>query len=427
MVVFHGLNPQTGVWDGIRAIDVDASPPVGRLIVSRAQAVWVSPNRQLLAFQLDSGPNYPLVVSAADGTQQRTVFSDGYARIVGWLPDSSRLIFSRNSGGSDAPYYSIRSDGTDLIKYPTTVRGSPSPDGSRFAYVSTTGTTPRIHIVTADGSSDLVAWAGSTTGGFVWSPDGTKLAFWNGATTLVVAPIGGKPRTFAIRDSVSNANIVWSPDSQTIYGGSNEGLVGINLATGARHTLPGIPLVSSDPSFSPDGKRIVYAAGGECRDRFGIYVANADGSGRRRVSNSCRVIGTDGPDVLHGSFSQVVVGLAGNDTLYADDTYYYFDGNTLYGGPGNDNLFGGYGQDILYGGPGNDTISGGPSKDALNGGPGRDHIDAGGGSDVIGARDGERDWITCGTTLDGSLGEHDIVYADRIDVVARDCEVTHRR
>ena len=140
------------------------------------------------------------------------------------------------------------------------------------------------------------------------------------------------------------------------------------------------------------------------------------------------MIGTDGPDVLHGSFSQVVVGLAGNDTLYADDTYYYFDGNTLYGGPGNDNLFGGYGQDILYGGPGNDTIFGGPSKDALNGGPGRDHIDAGGGNDVIGARDGERDWITCGTTLDGSgLGEHDIVYADRIDVVARDCEVTHRR
>ena len=214
VIVYHGLNPETGVWDGIRAIDVDASPPVGRLIVSRGQAVWVSPNRQLLAFQLDSGPNYPLVVSAADGTQQRTVFSDGYARIVGWLPDSSRLIFSRNPGGSDAPYYSIRSDGTDLIKYPTTVRGSPSPDGSRFAYVSTTGTTPRIHIVTADGSSDLVAWAGSTTGGFVWSPDGTKLAFWNGATTLVVAPIGGKPRTFTIRGSVSNANIVWSPDSQ---------------------------------------------------------------------------------------------------------------------------------------------------------------------------------------------------------------------
>ena len=431
VVLFHGVNPQTGVYDGIRTIDVDASPPAVRLIAGRALGVLVSPNRQLLAFQLDSGPNYPLAVSAADGTQQRTVFSEAYARLVGWLPDSSRLIFSRgdpSSGGSGASYYSIRSDGTDLIKYPANVRGIPSPDGSRFAYATTTGTTSRIHVVTADGGADTVAWAGSPTGGFVWSPDGTKLAFWEGAATLVVAPIGGAPRTFTIKGSVSNANVVWSPDGRTIYGGSPAGLVGIDLATGARRTLPGIPLVSSNPSFSPDGKRIVYAAGGECRDRFGIYVANADGTGRRRVSNSCRVIGTDGPDVLHGSFSQVVVGLAGNDTLYADDTYYYFDGDTLYGGPGNDNLVGGYGQDILYGGPGNDTMFGGPSKDVLNGGPGRDHIDAGGGNDIIGARDGARDWISCGTTARGSgLRENDIVYADRIDVVARDCEVAHRR
>ena len=85
-----------------------------------------------------------------------------------------------------------------------------------------------------------------------------------------------------------------------------------------------------------------------------------------------RLIGTDGPDVLHGSFSQVVVGLAGNDTLYADDTYYFFDGNTLYGGPGDDKLVGGYAQDIVYGGPGDDTFSGGASKDILIGGRGQD-------------------------------------------------------
>jgi Ca2+-binding RTX toxin-like protein len=132
--------------------------------------------------------------------------------------------------------------------------------------------------------------------------------------------------------------------------------------------------------------------------------------------------------VLHADFSQVVLGLEGNDTLYADDTYYFFDGNTLYGGPSNDTLNGGYAQDILYSGPGNDTLSGGPSIDILNGGPGHDHIDGGGGQDVIGAQDGDRDWIKCGTTARGSdIREHDVVRADKIDSVARDCEVVYRR
>jgi Ca2+-binding RTX toxin-like protein len=76
-----------------------------------------------------------------------------------------------------------------------------------------------------------------------------------------------------------------------------------------------------------------------------------DGTARRRVSNSCRIYGTDGPDTLHGDYSQVVLGLGGDDTLYADDTYYYFDGDTLYGGPGNDTLDGGDARDTLSGGP----------------------------------------------------------------------------
>jgi Ca2+-binding RTX toxin-like protein len=151
----------------------------------------------------------------------------------------------------------------------------------------------------------------------------------------------------------------------------------------------------------------------------------------RSEPNHCRVsriYGTDGPDTLHGDFSQVLLGLGGDDTLYADDNSYFFDGISLYGGPDNDKLYGGYARDDLYGGPGDDYLSGGPSKDLLIGGPGHDHISSGGGNDLIGAQDGERDWITCGTNLksDG-IRDHDVVYADRIDVVAHDCEVVHRR
>lgn len=87
--------------------------------------------------------------------------------------------------------------------------------------------------------------------------------------------------------------------------------------------------------------------------------------------------------MLHGDFSQVVVGLGGNDTL-----------------------------------------TGGPSSDTLIGGPGHDHIEGDGGGDTIYARDGQRDWITCGAN---SYDRRDVVYADRVDVVAPDCEIVHRR
>jgi Ca2+-binding RTX toxin-like protein len=114
------------------------------------------------------------------------------------------------------------------------------------------------------------------------------------------------------------------------------------------------------------------------------------------------------------------IGLAGNDTLYADDTN-GLDGNTLLGGPGNDQLLGGVGLDTLYGGPGNDNLSGGGSADLLVGGSGHDHIDGGRGNDTIQARDGQRDWISCGP------GRRDNVFADRVDVIATDCELVHKR
>jgi Ca2+-binding RTX toxin-like protein len=408
-------------------VNVDGTSQEHLVASGASWPVVASSTEPLLAFVAYRNGQSWLVVTPADGSNAQPL-AEGVP--VLWVPDASRLIFHTGSvfADFDSHVYSVHPDGTNLTAYPANVRGIPSPDGSRFAYVTNTNT-PRLHIVNADGSADITYKAVSPLSlpPPVWSPDGSQLAFWSNYTaTLVVAPIGGRPRNFTIPGSVSNGSIVWAPEGRTIYASGKDGLVGIDLPTGKRHTLPGIPLVSG-PTFSPDGKRIAYSAGGECRDRLGIYVANADGSERHRVSNSCRIVGTDGADVLHGSFSQVVLGLGGNDTLYADDTYYYFDGNTLYGGPGDDQLIGGDGTDVLYGGRGDDTLSGGPFRDVLIGGPGRDHIDGGTGNDVTGAHDGERDWITCGTSGPGSgVREKDVVYADKIDIVAPDCEIVHR-
>jgi hypothetical protein len=92
----------------------------------------------------------------------------------------------------------------------------------------------------------------------------------------------------------------------------------------------------------------------------------------------------------------------------------------LVGTRGADTLRGLGGGDTIFGLAGNDMIDGGSGNDTLIGGPGRDVMVGGAGNDVLSARDGQRDRIRCGPGRDR-------VIADRLDVVARDCERVLRR
>jgi Ca2+-binding RTX toxin-like protein len=145
-----------------------------------------------------------------------------------------------------------------------------------------------------------------------------------------------------------------------------------------------------------------------------------------RLTNSCRIAGTSGDDVLMGtSLADVILGEAGNDTLRAVPSADRL-GDTLLGGPGNDLLVGSNQTDSLDGGPGNDILRGGADGDLLIGGPGRDVVYGGGGRDLIYARDGQRDIVSCGTNRTRIGPEGDIAYVDRIDAVSRDCEYVFR-
>lgn len=93
--------------------------------------------------------------------------------------------------------------------------------------------------------------------------------------------------------------------------------------------------------------------------------------------------------------------------------------NDLVGSSRNDSICALNGNDTVHAGPGADGVDGGAGNDTLHGGPGRDLLIGGEGYDTILARDGERDRIRCGP-------QDDLVKADRIDVVAPDCERVRR-
>ena len=95
-------------------------------------------------------------------------------------------------------------------------------------------------------------------------------------------------------------------------------------------------------------------------------------------------------------------------------------GRTWNGSAGANVFRGGAGPDRIDGRAGADRLFGGGGSDRITGGAGRDVIDAGAGDDRILARDKTRDVIRCGAG-------RDTVVADKIDSVARDCEVVGRR
>ncbi|WP_217913316.1 hypothetical protein [Miltoncostaea marina] len=89
--------------------------------------------------------------------------------------------------------------------------------------------------------------------------------------------------------------------------------------------------------------------------------------------------------------------------------------DVLNGGPRADYLRGGPGADVLKGARGNDKLYGGPGADLLIGGAGTDRFYGGPGRDTIRAKDGRRDFVSCGPGVDRA-------FVDRADTVARDCE-----
>lgn len=91
------------------------------------------------------------------------------------------------------------------------------------------------------------------------------------------------------------------------------------------------------------------------------------------------------------------------------------------GTPGNDRLTGTARADVLRGLAGNDALLALGGTDFLDGGTGRDTHDAGPGNDLVAASyDGARDVVRCGAGVD-------VVNADLVDAVARDCELVGRR
>ena len=158
-----------------------------------------------------------------------------------------------------------------------------------------------------------------------------------------------------------------------------------------------------DPSWSPDGAKIVWTS-----DRAGtydLYTMDADGTGVQQVTSNpaldeypdwrrtCGVTGAP-PTNCGAAVANTIVGGGGDDIVWT--------------GRGDDLVFGGLGDDVLIGGSGDDALQGEEGADRLSGGPGagNDVLRGGIGIDFLAARDGHgHDTLNGGPAADRCLSD----------------------
>ena len=213
----------------------------------------------------------------------------------------------------------VRTDGSDRQRLTkaapaqTDAAGASVPawssDGKRLAYAfgSTDHGATDVYVMNADGGDQhSVMSDGGVNTQPAWSPDGKRIAFarFGAQRGIAVIPAGGGTPTQLTRSagSVYDGYPAWSPDGKSIA------FTRVLITTDVAHQQQAIYVVSAEgtglkklidsggtPAWSPDGDRIAYTS---IRDQNGrtcfqacttsgeIYIANADGSNPRRLTNS---------------------------------------------------------------------------------------------------------------------------------------------
>jgi Tol biopolymer transport system component len=215
------------------------------------------------------------------------------------------VFSSDRAGGSEI--FTADETGGDIVQLtqvgPRAVafQGTWSPDGSMLAYVRFPlgNAQPAIHVIDADGTGDRRLLRDQLFGEFEpeFSPDGGTLLFDRcrpGRTcTLYTVRLDGSHLTEVIPFSVDGATIEadYSSDGTRIafghfYEGPGQAAVTVAAADGSgQDRITPWRLEAFMPTWAPDDSSIVYAS--HCCDgrSSSLWIANPDGSDRRRLTD----------------------------------------------------------------------------------------------------------------------------------------------
>ena len=243
-----------------------------------------------------------------------------------------KIAFSLQ-GADGSEIYVINADGTNQTRLTNgKYDGSPSfsPDGKQITYVgwNEPDTSPQIYVMNADGKN--VKWLTSiwndedlAHGSPCLSPDGTQVVYTGGngvaeinrintdgkgLITLLKSEINGNghiyPQNFSPSFSSDGKRIVFVSDRNfSSWGSSNE--IYVMDSDGTSQTrITENDYDDDSPCFSPDGKQIAFTSVRAGKSQ--IFVMNADGTNaiqltRDGANSPC--FSPDGQHIVYGSGS----------------------------------------------------------------------------------------------------------------------------
>ena len=165
-----------------------------------------------------------------------------------------------------------------------------SPDRTKVAFVSNrNGGFVQIHVMNADGKDPISLTDGVWEDNPDWSLDGQKIAFTSrnaqGMGRIAVMDADGH-NVFKLIDG---SKLSWSPDGEKIaFERRNEEhhsqIHVINVNSHEINNLTRDLRNASSPVWSPNGRKIAYVSPED--GFYQIYVMNADGKNRKRLTNN---------------------------------------------------------------------------------------------------------------------------------------------
>ena len=240
-----------------------------------------------------------------------------------------RIAFSAGQTAARQDVYIVNADASGVRRLTSSSAGefdpSWSPTGRRIAYRRETPQgQPDIYTMNADGSQKRNLTRGSGGGiSPTWSPDGRQIAFASvrggSLTELWVMKADGSDQRRVGR--VNGEYPDWSPDGRrivfdhmTLASGDWDIWVVSANGSGARPLVAWRGSKEQGASWSPDGRWVAFQSDRGASDGLPrVWIARADGSSARRLTDQVGERPTWSPDGTRISFTANVLFVASRD------------------------------------------------------------------------------------------------------------------
>lgn len=253
--------------------------------------------RTKIAYVAEQGGGRELFVMDYDGYEPRQITVDGSLNLMPrWSPDRRFLVFtayrSRNRQDIDMVELATGKRWT-LISLPgLNITPMFSPDGSRVAFATSRDGNSELYLLNLQTRTfeRLTAHPGADLSPS-WSPTGREIAFASdrgGGPQIYLMSLDGSNVRRLTFDGDYNAAPAWSPrgdwiayvcrNDEKLYKLcliSPDGRKRVQITTGRG--------VDDSPSWSPDGRHLVFSSAGEGKSH--IYMINSDGRDLERLTS----------------------------------------------------------------------------------------------------------------------------------------------